>query len=205
MKYLKQGSICFGLLALIMVFFHYQQSVAASLELKNNLQKNNEINLEKSKTQNFTAEKALNNLQTQNIKSEALNNNLEKENFEVDLSENTIEAETVVAEKGSKARTFRATAYCLRGRTASGRMVRRGIVAADPRVLPLGSRIRLSAGKYSGTYIVADTGGKIKGNILDIWVPSCAEARRWGRRTVKVTVLSKGKKRSKKRRSRKRG
>lgn len=200
MKHLKQGSICFGLLALIMVFVYFQQSVAASLDT-------NKINLEKSITQNFTAEKALNNnLEKQNINQKnVLNNNLEEENFEVDLSENkaNAEEEEAAAGNGSKARTFRSTAYCLRGRTASGRMVRRGIVAADPRVLPLGTRIKLSAGKYSGTYIVADTGGKIKGNILDIWVPSCAEARRWGRRTVKVTVLSKGKKRSKKRRSRK--
>lgn len=106
-------------------------------------------------------------------------------------------SEEEAGEGAENARAFRATAYCLRGKTASGRMVRRGIVAADPRVLPLGTRIHMSAGRYSGTYIVADTGGKIKGRILDIWVPSCAEARSWGRRTVKVKVLGKSKKRKK--------
>ena len=86
---------------------------------------------------------------------------------------------------------FRATAYCLQGRTAMGGGVRRGIVAADPRVLPLGSQIQLNAGSYSGTYTVADTGGAVKGRKLDIWVPSCSEANRFGRRTVTVSRLNK--------------
>ncbi len=84
--------------------------------------------------------------------------------------------------------TFTATAYCLKGRTAMGHGVRRGIIAADPRVLPLGSRISLG-GAYSGTYLVSDTGGRIKGKKLDIWMPSCAEARRFGRRSVSVSYL----------------
>ncbi len=83
--------------------------------------------------------------------------------------------------------SFKATAYCLKGRTASGSGVRRGIVAADTRILPLGTRININAGAYSGTYVVADTGGAVKGRILDIWVPSCAEANKFGRRTVKVS------------------
>jgi 3D (Asp-Asp-Asp) domain-containing protein len=94
--------------------------------------------------------------------------------------------------EGSSLGAFKATAYCLRGITASGSGVRRGIVAADPRVLPLGSRIQISAGAYSGTYTVADTGGVIKGRILDIWVPSCSEAIRFGRRTIGVSLISKG-------------
>lgn len=87
--------------------------------------------------------------------------------------------------------SFKATAYCLKGRTASGSGVRRGIVAADPRVLPLGSTITISAGQYSGVYTVADTGGAVKGKKLDIWVPSCSEAIRFGKRTVKVSVSKK--------------
>ncbi len=87
---------------------------------------------------------------------------------------------------GASRGSFTATAYCLRGRTAMGHGVRRGIIAADPRVLKLGSNIVVSGGGYSGTYLVSDTGGKIKGNRLDIWMPSCAEARKFGRRTVQV-------------------
>jgi 3D (Asp-Asp-Asp) domain-containing protein len=85
-----------------------------------------------------------------------------------------------------------ATAYSLRGRTASGRMVSKGLIAADPRVLPLGSRVRLDAGPYSGEYLVADTGGMVKGRRIDIWTPTSREAMRFGRRTVKLTVLSLG-------------
>jgi len=84
---------------------------------------------------------------------------------------------------------FVATAYSLRGRTASGQYVKRGIIAADRRVLPLGTRVRLSAGSQSGDYLVADTGGAIRGRKIDIWVPSTGEAMRFGRRNVKLTVL----------------
>jgi len=83
-----------------------------------------------------------------------------------------------------------ATAYSLRGRTASGRMVSKGLIAADPRVLPLGARVRLETGGYSGEYLVADTGRLIKGKRIDIWIPSSREAMRFGRRKVKLTVLS---------------
>ena len=83
-----------------------------------------------------------------------------------------------------------ATAYSLRGKTASGRMVSRGLIAADPRVLPLGSRVRLDHPGYSGEYVVADTGGMIRGKRIDIWTPSSSEAMRFGRHTVKLTVLS---------------
>src|SRR5205807_10020936 len=82
--------------------------------------------------------------------------------------------------------SFSASAYCFSGRTAMGHGVRRGIVAADPRVLKLGSRIFINAGQYSGTYLVSDTGGGIKGKKIDIWVPNCSEARRFGRRPVQV-------------------
>ncbi|HUR97001.1 MAG TPA: 3D domain-containing protein [Pyrinomonadaceae bacterium] len=92
---------------------------------------------------------------------------------------------TAAANKGS----FTATAYCLKGRTAMGHGVRRGIIAADPRILRLGSRVNLGGGAYSGQYLVSDTGGGIKGRRIDIWVPSCAEARRFGRRTVSLGVL----------------
>ena len=85
-----------------------------------------------------------------------------------------------------------ATAYSLRGRTASGRSVAKGLIAADPRHLPLGSRVRLEAGAYSGEYLVADTGSLVRGRRIDIWTPTSREAMRFGRRTVKLTVLSLG-------------
>jgi 3D (Asp-Asp-Asp) domain-containing protein len=97
----------------------------------------------------------------------------------------------------TNAERFTATAYSLRGRTATGRGVSKGIIAADPRVLPLGSKVRIEAGNWSGEYLVADTGGKIKGKRIDIWVPSSREAMRFGRRAVKLTVLTYGVRRTK--------
>lgn len=85
-----------------------------------------------------------------------------------------------------------ATAYSLPGRTASGGSVRQGIIAADPRVLPFGTRVRLDAGPYSGEYVVADSGSHVKGRKIDVWVPSNREACRFGRRNIKLTVLSYG-------------
>lgn len=93
--------------------------------------------------------------------------------------------------------TYTATAYSLRGRTASGRPVSRGLIAADPRVLPLGTLVRVEAGAFSGEYLVADTGGAVKGRRIDIWTPTAREAMKFGRRAVKLTVLSFGGKRAK--------
>jgi len=84
---------------------------------------------------------------------------------------------------------FHATAYCLKGRTASGASAQAGMIAADPRVLPLGTVVHLQAGRYTGTYTVTDTGGRIKGRIIDVYVPSYREALQFGRRPVKIKVL----------------
>lgn len=86
-------------------------------------------------------------------------------------------------------KTFHASAYAIQGRTRSGAKTSAGVLAADPRVLPLGTVVQVNAGKYSGVYTVHDTGGAIKGNRLDVWMPSTQEARRFGRRNVKLVVL----------------
>ncbi len=88
---------------------------------------------------------------------------------------------------------FQATAYCLKGITASGTPVRQGIIAADPRVLPLGTVVHIKAGKYTGTYTVMDTGGRIKGRVVDVYVPNYRDAREFGRRQVKIRVLARAK------------
>jgi 3D (Asp-Asp-Asp) domain-containing protein len=88
---------------------------------------------------------------------------------------------------------FEATAYSIRGKTASGRKAQKGLVAADPDVLPLGSIIRVyGAGSYSGEYTVADTGPAIDGHEIDIFIPSAKEAKRFGRRSVEVEILRRG-------------
>ena len=104
-------------------------------------------------------------------------------------------AELAVPEKAAASENFEATAYSLHGRTASGAAPTQGMIAADPRVLPIGSRVRIEAGTYSGEYVVADTGGAVRGKRIDIWTPSSREAMRFGRRRVKLTVLQLGGKR----------
>lgn len=85
---------------------------------------------------------------------------------------------------GGSSFSMTATAYCLGGTTATGMPVGRGVIAVDPGVIPLGSRVHVSG---YGDAIAADTGGAIRGNKIDVWL-SCGEAYAWGVRSVTVTV-----------------
>ena len=89
---------------------------------------------------------------------------------------------------------FEATAYSIEGTTASGKKAREGVVAADPKHLPLHTRIRVhDAGAYSGEYVVADTGREIKGREIDIYIANDREAKKFGRQNVKVEVIERAK------------
>ena len=83
------------------------------------------------------------------------------------------------------------TAYCLtRTTTRRGRYVRAGIVAADPKLFPLSRYIELYVGRrYLGRFLIDDTGRLIKGNIIDIWMPTCREARLFGRRNGTAVLV----------------
>jgi 3D (Asp-Asp-Asp) domain-containing protein len=97
----------------------------------------------------------------------------------------------------SKTMTFEAKAYCQKGQTASGTISHVGTVAADPAILPLGSRIRvIGAGKHSGEYEVTDTGSKVKGKQIDIFLRTEDEARQFGKKIVKVKILKLGKRKN---------
>ncbi|HEX3685006.1 MAG TPA: 3D domain-containing protein [Bryobacteraceae bacterium] len=86
-----------------------------------------------------------------------------------------------------------ATAYSQTGITASGQWTHRHVVAADPNVLPIGTRIKIKrAGRYSGEYVVADTGAKVEGRRLDLYVPSTVECKKFGVKRVSVRVLQMG-------------
>jgi 3D (Asp-Asp-Asp) domain-containing protein len=182
MKNLARGSVFLSLTALIGFLFYFQPPVVIAedtFSIANDSKGNIQLeNTEQETQQNNQTNQQQNDQQKERQVQDTLTND--------DKSTNDI---TV-----SEAKSFRATAYCLKGRTASGKGVSRGIVAADPRVLPLGTRIQISAGSYSGTYTVADTGGAVRGRILDIWMPSCSEANRFGRRNITVSILGRGKK-----------
>jgi 3D (Asp-Asp-Asp) domain-containing protein len=115
----------------------------------------------------------------------------------VNISTETTAAATPAVLAVTAPQAYIATAYSLPGKTASGMRVAKGVIAADPRVLPLGTRVRLEAGPYSGEYIVADTGSAVRGRKIDVWVPSNREACRFGRRNIKLSVLSYGGRRAK--------
>jgi len=59
-----------------------------------------------------------------------------------------------------------------------------GVVAVDPSVIPLGTRMRIPG---YGNGVAADVGGGIKGAVIDLWMPP-AQCVAWGRRTVTITV-----------------
>ena len=89
---------------------------------------------------------------------------------------------------------FTATAYCKGTTTASGVNVRTGIAAADPELLPVGSVIQVDrlGERYNGIYTIMDTGPKVQGRHIDIYMWSCYEALELGRRGIQVTVLRLG-------------
>jgi 3D (Asp-Asp-Asp) domain-containing protein len=78
-----------------------------------------------------------------------------------------------------------AVAYSLPGSTALGIPVRKGVVAVDPTLIPLGTKMHVPG---YGRSIAADVGHAIKGRIIDLWFPTTEKAREWGRRTVTITV-----------------
>ena len=86
----------------------------------------------------------------------------------------------------------KATAYCQAGTTKSGAQTRTGIVAADPHVLPVGTVLKIVEGPSAGIYTVMDTGAAVKGRKIDIFIPDCRRAVRFGAQFLRVRVLRHG-------------
>ena len=162
MKNLVRGGAILSILTLFVVFIYGQAKTQETTESTLAIANDSQATIEDNNT-----ESNLINQQTKDGKK---------------LVKSTASVKATGASRGG----FSATAYCLSGKTAMGHGVRRGIIAADPRVLKLGSRVYVNAGAWSGTYLVSDTGGAIKGKKIDIWVPGCSEARKFGRRSVQV-------------------
>ena len=87
--------------------------------------------------------------------------------------------------EGTRTLTVTATGYSMPGRTATGLPVGFGIVAVDPSVIPLGTRMSIPG---YGEGVAADTGGAVQGLTIDLWFPTLAGALAWGRRTVTITL-----------------
>lgn len=89
---------------------------------------------------------------------------------------------------GGRSITVQAYSYCIHGYTASGRATAPGIVAVDPRVIPMGSKLYIPG---YGWGVAADTGGAIVGNKIDVWFPSLGQCYSWGVRPVTIKVFPK--------------
>jgi len=103
-----------------------------------------------------------------------------------------------VNENGMRVFLAKTTAYSdgiggisMGARTSSGTNTRWGVVAVDPKVIPIGS-VLLIEGYDDAIFVAEDVGPGIRGEALDIWLPDAAEARRYGTQYRKVTVLSEG-------------
>jgi len=89
------------------------------------------------------------------------------------------------APTGGRTLTVSSTGYSLPGHTATGLPVGWGVVAVDPNVIPLGTKMTIPG---YGEGVAADTGSAVRGNDIDLWFPTLAQARAWGRRTVTITL-----------------
>ncbi|MDR7869665.1 MAG: 3D domain-containing protein [Tissierellaceae bacterium] len=164
-----------------------------------------------------TIQKGKDGLKRQYIKKEYINGELVSEELEreevveepVDLVKEKGARDFILTSRGDtrfrKSITMTATAYDLSfestgkrpgdrnyGITASGTKARPGVVAVDPRVIPLGTKLyikSLDGSKDYGFAIAEDKGGAIKGNKIDLFFETAEQVRQFGRRKVKVYVL----------------
>jgi 3D (Asp-Asp-Asp) domain-containing protein/peptidoglycan hydrolase CwlO-like protein len=86
---------------------------------------------------------------------------------------------------GGRSLTVLATGYSIHGHTATGAPTGWGVVAVDPSMIPLGTRLTIPG---YGSGVAADTGSAIQGATIDLWFPTVAQARAWGRRTVTISL-----------------
>jgi len=138
--------------------------------------------------QQLAAQRSLNQDQIGSLESRAQSIEANARRVAVAQTVSTVSSSAPVASPTPAApgtMTVTATAYTLQGNTATGAPVGYGVVAVDPSVIPLGTRITIPG---YGEGVAADTGGAIQGAVIDLWFPTAAQAAAWGRRTVTITL-----------------
>ncbi|WP_254052831.1 G5 and 3D domain-containing protein [Bacillus sp. V59.32b] len=132
------------------------------------------------------------------IKRNLLSENLIKKQTDkvVAVGTKSFVAQVSRGEKGGREFYVSSTAYTAScngcsGTTATGINLKKNpgakVIAVDPRVIPLGSKVYVEGYGYA---IAGDTGGAIKGNKIDVFIPSKSDAYRWGVKRVKIRVLN---------------
>ncbi len=191
-----------------------QQTLQTTLNQKEKVISDMEesLNIMELQVENLT--EAIQVLDAKFVESEERNQELETENKKLHNKVNILEEQkkeierkvppATTTSRGSSASSYVGkeltvtatayTAYCqgCSGITATGINLRNNphakVIAVDPNVIPLGSRVWVEG---YGEAIAGDTGGAIKGNIIDVHVPTKDDAYQWGRRfNVKVKILS---------------
>jgi peptidoglycan DL-endopeptidase CwlO len=136
----------------------------------------------------LTAQRSLNTAQIGSLESRAQAIEAQARRVAIEQAASTQAAAPVAsapATGGAGTLTVTATAYTLPGHTATGAPVGYGVVAVDPSVIPLGTRMTIPG---YGEGVAADTGGTIQGAVIDLWFPTAAQAAAWGRRTVTIAL-----------------
>lgn len=125
-----------------------------------------------------------------NTKIEMINQNIDNKGVDKMRSEFvTINGKTYQARKMD----VKATAYTSAANEGgaygfNGERLRDGHIAADLKVLPIGTKVYIP--KLNKIYTVVDTGSAIKGNKIDIWMNSKQKALNWGVQNLEVYILN---------------
>ena len=165
--------------------------LATNQDELNNLNAQERSIKEQQAAERAAAEKAATNNASSNV-SNASSSTSSNETASAS-SNNETKATTSSSATGSW-KTVQATGYStqqkgLSTHTATGidLRVNSRVIAVDPRVIPLGSLVEVQG---LGVYVAGDTGGAIKGNIIDIHYPTVSQALNWGRRSVKIRIIN---------------
>ncbi|MFC7391769.1 peptidoglycan-binding protein [Scopulibacillus cellulosilyticus] len=150
---------------------------AASVNTDNNQSETAKADSDSNKTQVNNND----NAQTENVKAEA------NQDSNASADNNNAGSDSSNASSGTTV-NVEATAYSLSGTTANGTQLNSGskVIAVDPSVIPLGSKVYVPG---YGTAIAADTGGAIKGNRIDVYIPNDSQAKNFGRKNIQVKVI----------------
>jgi 3D (Asp-Asp-Asp) domain-containing protein len=103
----------------------------------------------------------------------------------VEATARQVAGSSLTISPGGRTMTVVATGYAMHGSTATGAPTGWGVVAVDPSVIPLGTRMTIPG---YGSGVAADTGSAVQGATIDLWFPTLAQARAWGRRTVTIAL-----------------
>ncbi|EKY25393.1 3D domain protein [Clostridium celatum DSM 1785] len=178
-----------------------KDSVAAIIEENENQLISHSLSIINSSTSTSELQNAIDTLNlllpqlsSSNVISKA-NDAIYNANLKIEELNTIVVDKPVIGENmGTSKKTFtmEATAYTGGGITAMGLPVVRdpnglSTIAVDKSIIPLGSKVYVSG---YGVAIASDTGGAIKGNIIDVYLNTYEECVQWGRRTVTVDILA---------------